>query len=104
MPKSLCIHVNRVMYSYSSSSKIQCNVDFRLQMTIRTSQTQVSSYNLVAIIEHIGYSAETGHYICYRKLPNTTHWLKTSDEYVQIVKETDALKAEPFILFYEMDE
>ena len=56
-----------------------------------------TQYELFAIIVHIG-TLDMGHYIAYTK--RYGKWYLFNDEEFEIVKESDALSQEAYILFY----
>lgn len=56
-----------------------------------------TQYELFAVIVHKG-SLDTGHYIAYTK--RNGKWYMFNDDEFEIVKESDALSQEAYILFY----
>ena len=57
-------------------------------------------YRLVAVIEHRG-GAHSGHYVCFRRDPNSDGWLWISDETVRPCDWTVVRQCQAYMLFYE---
>jgi ubiquitin carboxyl-terminal hydrolase 1 len=58
-------------------------------------------YKLKSVVVHYG-SHSFGHYVAYRKIGGK--WWKISDETVGETSIEEVLKANPFLMFYEMDD
>ena len=54
-------------------------------------------YDLYAVIVHKG-NADSGHYIAFVKHGN--EWYKSDDRTVTLVRDTEVLHAQAYILFY----
>lgn len=112
-PKILCVHINRVAYSpmgaeVLNSAKVEFPEEFSLdQISVpqsngegQKSQDCESSYKLAALVEHVGLTPHSGHYIAYKRLfpesldskrkdkaSNSSKWLQANDERIQIIDE-----------------
>ena len=51
-------------------------------------------YDLVAVLTHVGRTADSGHYIGWTKQQNGTGWWKFDDDKVSPCKEEDITKLE----------
>lgn len=49
------------------------------------------TFELLALIEHVGRRADTGGYVAYRRTPSGSGWLRYSDALVTEVPESEAL-------------
>jgi ubiquitin carboxyl-terminal hydrolase 1 len=58
------------------------------------------SYTLKSVVVHYG-SHSWGHYVAYRRIGD--RWWKISDEHVGETSREEVLGANPFLLFYEME-
>lgn len=129
-PDILLLHLNRsTYYGYSGAVKNSCHVVFPEYLDISpfcdgsapsTPSVDSSSptptpprdlYRLSSLVVHYG-SANFGHYVAYRRRPippnedpalaaNLPMWYRVSDETVIPSSLNEALRANPFLLFYE---
>ena len=98
----------------ASTAEIACNSrpssSFSLPPHVSASSStpqHSNSYELVAVIEHLG-GGTGGHYVTHRRLavPPTTdatepaRWVRISDAFVSPVSVDDVLGAEAYMLFY----
>ena len=60
-----------------------------------------SCYRLYGVVEHQG-SFKGGHYVAFVKASPSGVWHRMSDSTVSRVDEETALKAQAFLLFYEL--
>ena len=60
-----------------------------------------SRYRLYGVVEHQG-SFKGGHYVAFVKSAPNGSWHRMSDSTVSRVDEETALKAQAFLLFYEL--
>jgi len=94
--------------------KVVGHVKFPLALRLEARDDQKVSYQLKAVVHHSGLSADTGHYITFRKLKvsqmsntrdahssTSSKWVKVSDESVKPVEEVEVLNAEAILLLYE---
>ena len=44
-----------------------------------------TNYEVIATIEHLGETLQSGHYVCYKKLQN--QWVKCDDEIISVIKD-----------------
>ncbi|KAJ6239741.1 ubiquitin carboxyl-terminal hydrolase [Anaeramoeba flamelloides] len=61
-----------------------------------------SKYTLIAIIEHLGTTINSGHYIAYCK-NHLNEWYELNDSRIKKITEEEALTKEAYILFYQKD-
>ena len=119
-PTILCIHVNRVSYTDTgheilNSAKVDFPSEFAFSQILSEPQDvgEDTIYRLAAVIEHIGYTPRSGHYMAYKRLfPDnieeaedkklSTKWLKVNDERITVIEEADLLnrKGSVYLLFY----
>jgi uncharacterized UBP type Zn finger protein len=70
-----------------------------------------SSYRLVGIMEHMGYSLNSGHFVAYVRVSSvgsnkqlssdSSSWFCANDGDIRQVSLEEVLKCEAFVLFYE---
>jgi len=58
------------------------------------------TYELVAILVHVGYNAERGHYVAFVK--GGTEWYKVDDSHVMRVPKETVFLQQAYVLFYEV--
>ena len=63
-------------------------------------EKQSTQYSLFAVVQHIG-SLNFGHYTAYIKMDDTGRWYKADDSLVSEVQESEALRQEAYLLFYQ---
>lgn len=73
-----------------------------------------SSYRLVGIMEHMGYSLNSGHFVAYVRVGSvgsnkqmssgSSSWFCANDGDIRQVSLEEVLKCEAFVLFYERME
>ena len=56
------------------------------------------TYNLKCVIEHLGGSGTSGHYVCFKRWKNS--WCRISDNKMSILNESDVLRRQAYLLFY----
>ena len=104
-PEGLCVHINRVTYSpmgmeVLNSAPVQIPKSFTLSEILPEKELSDSNnvdtrYTLGALVEHVGFTPHSGHYIAYKRLfPETTtkskyqgKWLQANDEKISIIEE-----------------
>ena len=121
-PSILCVHISRVTYSpygteVLNSAKVSYPREFVLSQILPPkelpeSNNTDSKYKLASLIEHVGITPHSGHYMAYKRLfpeslePNAekphTKWLQANDEQIQIIEEEELLnrKRGAYLLFY----
>ncbi|GAA5896958.1 hypothetical protein JCM6882_007316 [Rhodosporidiobolus microsporus] len=129
-PDLLMIHLNRsTSYGYHGPIKNSCAVSFPEYLDISAfcdgasppssslsdstaSPVRRDIYRLDSLVVHYG-SHSFGHYVAFRRRPsspssssdpssaNLPDWYRISDETVDPSSLTEALRANPFLLFYE---
>lgn len=74
-PKTLCIHLNRLVFDNSGNMRLNKNhVYFNEILDLSKSEKRISSfeidmkYKLCSVIQHNG-SHENGHYFSYKNVP-----------------------------------
>lgn len=124
-PETLCVHINRVTYSplgmeILNSAPVKIPRHFTLSEILPARELGDSNntdtrYALGAMIEHIGLTPHSGHYMAYKRLfPESLKsrsekaqyrgkWLQANDEVIKIVDEKQVLgrKRSAYLLFYE---
>ncbi|KAJ3451703.1 ubiquitin carboxyl-terminal hydrolase [Anaeramoeba flamelloides] len=66
----------------------------------KTNHDQSSTYHLIAVIQHIGVSINSGHYIAYCK-DHLNQWYKINDSVITKITEKKVLKKEAYLLIYQ---
>ncbi|XP_035684989.1 ubiquitin carboxyl-terminal hydrolase 20-like isoform X1 [Branchiostoma floridae] len=105
LPEILCIHLKRFRHEVMYSTKINNYVSFPLEgldlrpFMAKESQSQVTTYDLVAVICHHG-TANGGHYTAYCMNHLNGQWYEFDDMYVTEVMESAVTNAEAYVLFY----
>ncbi|KAL0572755.1 hypothetical protein ABG067_009248, partial [Albugo candida] len=61
-----------------------------------------ASYSLYAVLVHLGYGCDSGHYFAYVKGPNG-NWYRTDDEDVEAVSIKEVMSQNAYMLFYQQD-
>ena len=107
LPPILCIHINRVAYAPTgaevlNSAKVSYPIEFEIGQILPEADNvqrdaQRTVYRLAALIEHVGMTPRSGHYMAYKRLfPEnideddknlSLKWLKANDERLTIVEE-----------------
>jgi hypothetical protein len=77
-PPCLVLHLARAQ----SSGKRQTSVSLR---------PTFNDYEVVAVVEHLGQLAGTGHYVCWRRAPVGSGWVKANDASVRAVEWGDVV-------------
>ncbi|BGP53319.1 ubiquitin-specific protease ubp1 [Rhodotorula sphaerocarpa] len=130
-PDVLAVHLNRsVHYSYAGGVKNSCPVTFPEYLDISpfsdgpqraatasepstgetTPRPSADLYRVASLVVHFG-SHSFGHYVAFRRRPPSLsqaaaeaagpEWYRVSDETVQPATIGEALRANPYLLFYE---
>lgn len=73
------------------------NLDLRPYMSDTTGDRLM--YKLNAVLVHLGFSCNSGHYFCFVRNSNN-HWYRMDDERVQPVPVNQVLSQNAYILFY----
>ncbi|CAK8540369.1 unnamed protein product [Lathyrus sativus] len=104
-PSIAALHLKRFKTDGFFVEKIDKHIDFPLELdlrpyTILNEKNNVPlKYDLYAVVVHIGFSSDSGHYFCFvRTAPDT--WHKLDDSKVTKVSEKTVLSQEAYILFY----
>ncbi|KAL5099964.1 hypothetical protein RYX36_004291 [Vicia faba] len=103
-PSIAAFHLKRFKTDGVFVEKIDKHIDFPLELdlqpyTISNENNVPLKYDLYAVVVHIGFSSNSGHYFCFvRTAPDT--WHKLDDSKVTKVSEKTVLSQEAYILFY----
>ena len=62
----------------------------------------MDSFNLFAVVNHVGESAMSGHYTLYMKVKND--WLKFDDEIVELIRKECVNSSNAYTLVYIENE
>ena len=119
-PNALTLHLKRFRSSGQFVHKLDAHVPFPTTLDLApfttssgrsqaTHYTQLqpapadgsSCYRLYGVVEHQG-SFKGGHYVAFVKASPSGVWHRMSDSTVSRVDEETALKAQAFLLFYEL--
>ncbi|CAL5188496.1 unnamed protein product [Lathyrus oleraceus] len=104
-PSIAAFHLKRFKADGVFVEKIDKHIDFPLELDLQpyTILNEINNvplkYDLYAVVVHIGFSSNSGHYFCFvRTAPDT--WHKLDDSKVTKVSEKTVLSQEAYILFY----
>ncbi|CAK8540370.1 unnamed protein product [Lathyrus sativus] len=104
-PSIAAFHLKRFKTDGFFVEKIDKHIDFPLELdlqpyTILNENSNVPlKYDLYAVVVHIGFLSNSGHYFCFvRTAPDT--WHKLDDSKVTKVSEKTVLSQEAYVLFY----
>ncbi|XP_077234308.1 ubiquitin carboxyl-terminal hydrolase 21-like [Tasmannia lanceolata] len=105
VPEVVTLHLKRFKSNGSYIEKIDTSVQYPLELDLRpflsnsNDNNEELQYKLYAVVVHIGFSSDSGHYICFiRSSPQT--WNRLDDSKVMSVSEESVLSQEAYILFY----
>ncbi|KAG9152745.1 hypothetical protein Leryth_018903 [Lithospermum erythrorhizon] len=104
-PSIFAFHLKRFKNDGSFVEKIDKCVEFPLELDMLpfTGPSKVNdeelTYDLYAVVVHIGFSSNSGHYYCFVRL-SPGAWYKFDDSKVVRVREEYVLSQEAYILFY----
>ena len=104
LPDVLVIHINRAESTGIWNSKNREIVEFPAELDAADVFPGQESrrYVLVSVIEHIGFEQSSGHFVCYKKLAESSlAWVMVSDTTSFQVSEERVLESQPYVLFYE---
>lgn len=106
-PTMLVINYKRFSYDmYGRTTRISKNVSFPLRLEIKNFMSKANRgkpppYSLVAVLVHKGLSCDRGHYIAYVR--KGTDWYLANDEVVTKVELGEVLRAQAYVLVYEVE-
>uniref|UniRef100_A0A1B0D589 Ubiquitin carboxyl-terminal hydrolase n=1 Tax=Phlebotomus papatasi TaxID=29031 RepID=A0A1B0D589_PHLPP len=105
LPEMLCVHLKRFRHDLSYSSKISSPVHFPLHgldmrpYLHRDCQSEVSTYDLTAVICHHG-TVGGGHYTSFARHEPSGKWFEFDDQLVTQVTPDVVQNCEAYVLFY----
>uniref|UniRef100_A0A1B0C8T8 ubiquitinyl hydrolase 1 n=1 Tax=Lutzomyia longipalpis TaxID=7200 RepID=A0A1B0C8T8_LUTLO len=105
LPEMLCVHLKRFRHDLSYSSKISSPVHFPLHgldmrpYLHRDCQSEVSTYDLTAVICHHG-TVGGGHYTSIARHDPSGKWFEFDDQLVTQVTPDVVQNCEAYVLFY----
>ncbi|XP_027348085.1 ubiquitin carboxyl-terminal hydrolase 21-like [Abrus precatorius] len=105
-PLVAAFHLKRFKRDGSSVKKISGHVQFTLQLDLLpyisgngNNNDVPLQYDLYAVLVHLGYSLNSGHYFCFVR-SDPDKWHKMNDAKVTSVSGDSVLSQEAYILFY----
>ena len=108
LPHILVLHYKRFeqdergrLYKVNDTMSAPLELDMEPFCSAKQKQTK---YDLQSIVVHLGNSLRQGHYVCYNRNPYDGKWYYTSDTSVKMASQTDVLRCQPYICFYEKKE
>ncbi|KAL5474041.1 hypothetical protein EMCRGX_G028614 [Ephydatia muelleri] len=105
-PNVLTIHLKRFDFSRGLGVKLGTSIDYGEYLDIRPYTSDKSGaplwYRLYAVVEHLGFSIHSGHYICYVRNSNGI-WYCMNDAKVSQTSINNVLRREAYLLFYIRD-
>ncbi|RZF42084.1 hypothetical protein LSTR_LSTR006677 [Laodelphax striatellus] len=106
LPEVLCIHLKRFRHDLMYSSKISSHVTFPLEglqlmpYLHKHCVSQVTGYDLIAVICHHGPAGTGGHYTTYALNSKSEYWYEFDDQFVTRVSPEVVRSCEAYVLFY----
>ncbi len=106
-PTMLVINYKRFTYDmYGRMLRIAKHVSFPLRLVIKDFMSKANlgkppPYSLVAVLVHKGRSCDRGHYIAYVR--KGKDWYLANDDVVTKVDVSEVLKAQAYVLVYEVE-
>ena len=98
-PKIMIIFLDRGL-----NNRFMCDVDFPEELDINNYlETKGNKYKLIGVIEHLGQSGETGHFIANCKHFNG-EWYIFSDSSIYPTKNNYNKYGIPYLLFYRRED
>ena len=98
-PKIMIIFLDRGL-----NNRFMCDVDFPEELDINNYlETKGNKYKLIGVIEHLGQSGETGHFIANCKHFNG-EWYIFSDSKIYPTKNNYNKYGIPYLLFYRRED
>ena len=98
-PKIMIIFLDRGL-----NNRFMCDVDFPEELDINNYlETKGNKYKLIGVIEHLGQSGETGHFIANCKHFNG-EWYIFSDRTIYPTKNNYNKYGIPYLLFYRRED
>ena len=98
-PKIMIIFLDRGL-----NNRFMCDVDFPEELDINNYlETKGNKYKLIGVIEHLGQSGETGHFIANCKHFNG-EWYIFSDSSIHPTKNEYQQYGVPYLLFYRRED
>lgn len=105
-PNVVTIQLKRFEFN-RFSGKITKHIQFPENMDLRPYMSDTTGarlmYKLNAVLVHLGYSCNSGHYFCFVRNSNN-HWYRMDDERVAPVPVNQVLAQNAYILFYVKTE
>lgn len=110
-PKVVCIVLNRFIHGVNIHIKLDHHVRFedRLRreelfvINENDGKSPDGHYRLVSMIEHIGQSSDSGHYIAICA-SNDGSYFRFDDSTVTPISVENMLKSKPYVLFYQWEQ
>lgn len=110
-PQYLILHLSRSQFNMRTlkTSKNQCHVDFplkELDMSPFVEGKVPGLYDLIGVVVHHGRSMNVGHYTSFglrTKAEDAAEevWMRYNDALVQVATETEVLRSEACLLWFE---
>ena len=106
LPKVLVLHIKRFSSHGRTPTKLTSFVGFPVNLNVTKycvshAGKTIPSYRLYAVSVHSG-GMSGGHYVAYVK--HGEAWFHCSDTHVSKVSESDVLRAQAYVLFYQSEE
>lgn len=93
--------VGTSLWVWAVSTKITTKITTSMTLTIPNSN-DVNSFSIAFVIEHIGDSVHSGHYVCMVRTC-TGHWWRYSDHMVTPISEQSVLQTQAYLVGYTKD-
>lgn len=110
LPMMLTIHLKRFAFDLQRGymRKIMSKVEYPSTLDMapyvsKEKHIKKALYNLYAVLVHLGYGCDSGHYFAYVKAPNG-QWYRADDEDITPVSEKEVLDQNAYMLFYQQDK
>eukprot|EP00500_Bicosoecida_sp_ms1_P000885 CAMPEP_0203812320 /NCGR_PEP_ID=MMETSP0115-20131106/4082_1 /ASSEMBLY_ACC=CAM_ASM_000227 /TAXON_ID=33651 /ORGANISM="Bicosoecid sp, Strain ms1" /LENGTH=939 /DNA_ID=CAMNT_0050721163 /DNA_START=87 /DNA_END=2905 /DNA_ORIENTATION=+ len=112
LPDALILHLKRFRYGRFGADKVTKAIDYGgtlripdalLADGVEGAASGASTYTLVAVVTHTGYSPRTGHYVCTTKRHPGSEWYTKDDDSVFLAGPGHHITNAAYILFYQRD-
>ncbi|KAI8329758.1 hypothetical protein BC941DRAFT_405446 [Chlamydoabsidia padenii] len=109
LPSMLCVHLKRFTFDMMRGYMRKVTKDIQYTEILdmapyvsKEANCQSAIYHLYAVLVHLGYGCDSGHYFAYVKAPDGK-WFRMDDEDVTPVSLKEVLSQQAYMLFYTSD-
>ncbi|CAO3599546.1 unnamed protein product [Absidia cylindrospora] len=110
LPSMLCVHLKRFTFDMMRGYMRKVTKDIQYTETLdmapyvsKEVKCPSAIYQLYAVLVHLGYGCDSGHYFAYVKAPDGK-WFRMDDEDVSPVSLKEVLSQQAYMLFYTSEK